>query len=328
MIPIEASLDPLFMLECVPGESGGGIDFAIVAANLRAAELTDASLVGKRLSATLPRPVLEALMPRCQRAMETGSIIEEGLTGQGPPAYCIVCRIVPIAGGVAVAYRDISASEAEHAMRASLRQKETLLKEIHHRVKNNLQVIASLLNLQAAHISDPSAFEMFQESQNRVRSIALFHEKLYQSPDLARIDVADYLRNLAMSLISSFGPRANGIDIHVDADHVLLDVDSAVPCGLIANELITNSLKHAFPVVAPPGHVMRGRIHVGFRRTGDNELMLRIADDGVGLPEALSLANVQSLGLQIVSTLTEQLGGRVDVARSPGADVRVTFAAS
>ncbi|MBM3133186.1 MAG: PAS domain S-box protein, partial [Chloroflexi bacterium] len=138
--------------------------------------------------------------------------------------------------------------KAEEQIRASLKEKEVLLKEIHHRVKNNLQVISSLLNLQAANLTDESTLVMFKESQNRVKSMALIHERLYQSKDLAKVDFTEYLQNLATHLFRTYGAKSSSIDLKVDVKDVSLSIDSAVPCGLIVNELLTNALKYAFPV--------------------------------------------------------------------------------
>lgn len=216
--------------------------------------------------------------------------------------------------------RDITERKREEEkIRASLREKEILLKEIHHRVKNNLQIISSLLNLQSAHIFDPRALEVFKEGQGRVRSMALIHEKLYQSEDLARVDFSEYISNLAAYLFRSYEVHAGAVRLSVEAEDVLLGVDTAIPCGLIINELVSNSLKHAFPDGGG------GSINIRLRPAGAERLRLTVADDGVGLPEGFDVRRTGSLGLQLVNTLARQLGGEVEVGGGAGAEFSITF---
>jgi two-component sensor histidine kinase len=227
---------------------------------------------------------------------------------------------------------------AEEQIKASLKEKELLLKEIHHRVKNNLQVISSLLNLQSKDIQDPSTMEMFRESQNRVRSMALIHEKLYRSDDLARIDVGEYVRNLAAFLVRSYRANTGPIALTINAHDTYLGIDSAVPCGLIINELVSNALKHAFSsrgdrppddVSACPGGQARedneNEIHIELRCDQDNRLTLIVADNGVGFPKDLDFRNTQSLGMQLVNTLVNQLRGTVELVSHGGAQFKITF---
>jgi PAS domain S-box-containing protein len=216
--------------------------------------------------------------------------------------------------------RDITERKAEEGkIKASLREKEVLLKEIHHRVKNNLQIISSLLSLQSAHIRDPRALEVFKEGQGRVRSMALIHEKLYRSEDFARVDFSEYIRNLAAYLFRSYEVSAGAVSLSVRAEGMLLPVDTAIPCGLILNELVSNSLKHAFP------DGRRGEISVTLRPEGDDRLTLCVADDGVGLPTGLKPHNSSSLGLQLVNTLARQLGGELAVRGGAGVEFKITF---
>jgi PAS domain S-box-containing protein len=194
--------------------------------------------------------------------------------------FAIEISLSPLAtaeGGMLVssAIRDITQRrQAEDQIKSSLKEKEVLLKEIHHRVKNNLQVISSLLRLQSASIKDPEALEMFKESHHRVRSMALVHEKLYQSSDLSRIRFAEYTQNLVDNLIRSYGVGANKIATKVDVGDFALDIDTAVPCGLIMNELLSNSFKHAFPGNSS------GEVRVELRAQNPTRLELTIADDG------------------------------------------------
>lgn len=215
--------------------------------------------------------------------------------------------------------RDITQRKrAEEQIQASLREKEVLLKEIHHRVKNNLQVTSSLLKLQSGYIQDAQALEMFAESQNRIRSMALVHEKLYQSSDLSRINFAEYVESLGTLLFRSYGIDKRQIILEVQAGSILLSVESAVPCGLIVNELLSNSLKHAFP------DGRRGTIRVALARE-QQQLLLTVTDDGVGLPAALDVEKTETLGLQLVRTLAHQLDGTVQVERRGRTQFTIAF---
>ncbi len=219
--------------------------------------------------------------------------------------------------------RDITVErEAGARLRASLAEKEVLLKEIHHRVKNNLQVIASMLRLQSEQIADAQVRELFLESQRRVRAMALVHERLYQAPDLARIDLAAYVRTLVSDLLRAYWVMAGHVTVRTEVDVPGVDVDQALALGLILNELIANCLKHAFPAGRP------GSITVSASRSRSAALLLVVSDDGVGLPPGLDPAHSPSMGLQIVSALAAQLGGTLSWRRCPGTDVTLIVPAS
>jgi len=210
---------------------------------------------------------------------------------------------------------------AEKLIRTSLKEKEILLKEIHHRVKNNLQVISSLLSLQSKTIKDGQALEKFKESQNRVKLMALFHEKLYQPKNLAEIDFGEYIRSIVTNLFHSYGSNPDVIALQTDInDTSLLDVDTAIPCGLIINELVSNSLKHAFTAGR------KGKVCIDFRLENDNKFMLTVSDNGVGMLDDLDFRNTKSLGLQLVNTLVEQLEGTIDLDRNGGTAFKIKFA--
>lgn len=202
---------------------------------------------------------------------------------------------------------------------ASLREKEILLKEIHHRVKNNLQIISSLLNLQANSIDDPFTLGQFQDSQNRIRSMALIHERLYRSDDLARVDYGTYLRDLTNSLMQTYRKYAQAVTLKVETDPILLDVDTAIPCGLIVNELVSNALKHAFP----DGRA--GEIGIEMRRCGEGRYRLVVRDDGVGIPAELDYRHSVSLGLQLVNSLTRQIDGTLELSQEGGTTFEILF---
>ncbi len=225
-----------------------------------------------------------------------------------------------VAQGLVGVTRDISQKKkAEAEINASLKEKEILLKEVHHRVKNNLQIISGLLNLQAQHITDPGAKEVYKESQNRVITMGLIHEELYQSKDLAQVDFAAYIQNLSSNLFASYGKEHGNVDLVLDAEHVDMIVDTAIPCGLIVNELISNSLKHAFPMEKA------GEVRVNFHSTGGGVYQLSVADSGVGLPAGFDFSRTKSLGLQLVTVMTELLGGTIELNQDCGTKFTITF---
>jgi PAS domain S-box-containing protein len=216
--------------------------------------------------------------------------------------------------------RDISERKrAEEYMCASLREKEILLREIHHRVKNNLQMISSLLNIQAKSVADPAALEMFKESQNRVRSIAVIHQKLHRSKDLARIDLADYIRDLVASLFHTYGITANQVALEMDVGPVQLGIETAIPCGLIINELVTNSLKYAFPEGA------KGVIGIALHAAGPETYTLAVQDSGGRFPPNVDIHKASSAGLQIVAALIKQLDGTLELQTNGQTAFRITF---
>jgi two-component sensor histidine kinase/HAMP domain-containing protein len=208
---------------------------------------------------------------------------------------------------------------AEEQVRASLNEKEILLKEIHHRVKNNLQIISSLLNLQVGKVTDPQTIQVLHESQSRVRSMALIHEKLYQSDSLARIDFGEYVKSLTTDLFRSYQRGLGRVQLKIEVDEVALELDQAVPCGLILNELMTNALKYAFP------DRRIGTLHVELSARPEHMLCLRVADDGAGMPPEFDSTTSKSLGLQLVQSLVAQLDGHLKVDNTSGTAFEVTF---
>jgi two-component system, sensor histidine kinase PdtaS len=208
----------------------------------------------------------------------------------------------------------------EERIQAALREKDILLGEIHHRVKNNLQVIHSLLELQSSKIEDAAALRLLRESQNRIKSMALIHQTLYQSKDFALVDFGAFLDTLAPSLVASYSVDSGRVGLSIEAADVSLPIDAAIPCGLIVNELISNALKHAFP----PG--TSGRIDIVLAREADGRVLLSVSDDGVGIPGSLDLANTTTLGLQLVNLLADQVGADVVVSRAHPTRFRLCFA--
>jgi len=208
--------------------------------------------------------------------------------------------------------------QALEQIKTSLHEKEVLLKEIHHRVKNNMQVITSLLSLQSKTIKDEQALSVFQDSQNRVKSMALIHETLYQSKDLSRINFAEYLQKLVAHVSRSYRIRPEAVKINIDVDDVSLPIDTAVPCGLIINELASNSLKYAFPADT------RGEVNIAFERA-DAQYVLRVSDTGVGLPSDFDPEMGKSLGMKLVRMLTGQLCGELECRNGVGTTFEIRF---
>jgi predicted ATPase/two-component sensor histidine kinase len=214
------------------------------------------------------------------------------------------------------------ASQAAVALEnAALEENGALLKEVHHRVKNNLQLISSLLNRQAGHIADPAVAGLFHESRNRVRAMALVHENLYRAGNYARVPMGEHVINLCRQIARAYGLNAGRIALTTEADDMQLDLDRAVSCGLLINELITNALKHAFP------HDGGGTIHVRLQRQSGNLCLLTVRDDGAGMAgdSAAAAAPAGSLGLQLIQDLTDQLGGSKTVEHLGGTRVAITF---
>jgi len=210
-----------------------------------------------------------------------------------------------------------AASAGRSRYEEQLRKTEVLLRDVHHRVKNNLQVVASLLGLQAEYVQDQRALDAFAESQNRVRAMALVHERMYQSSDLARIDLGAYVRDLAERMFTALGADP-GIALDVDVESISLPMDTVIPCGLLVSELISNSIKHAFP------QGRGGSVGVTLHRQ-DDRIALTVADDGVGFPQGVDYRHTETLGLQLVGILAEQLGATIDLSSSDGTRFSITF---
>ncbi len=215
-------------------------------------------------------------------------------------------------GKIAVESRSEELAKANGLLEQSLSEKVVLLKEIHHRVKNNLQIFSSMLYLQGKEIKDERDRELFADSQNRVRSMALIHERLYQSEDLNQVDFSQYVPSLVETLFSTYRNEDQHVSLCIEVEDLMLDLDRAIPCGLMINELVANSLKYAFPT----GQAGEISIHL---RLKDNELVeLVAADDGIGQPVEFDIKNSNTLGLQLIHILTRQLSGSLSVRKGEG----------
>ncbi len=251
------------------------------------------------------------------RVHKNGTLISVALT-----VSPIVDSAGKMIGASEIAHDITSWKLAEAAAKESLREKETLLKEIHHRVKNNMQLISSLLNLQGDHIQDLSTRAVFREAQQRIRSMALIHERLYRSSSLAQIEFADYLSNLVDMLTAAYAVNKDLVNVQVDAAPIVLNVESAVPLGLLLNELVSNSLKHGFP------EGRSGLIQITLACHQNNQVELIVRDDGQGFPTDFDWRNASSLGLKLVDILANQLKGEVELKSDQGIEFRLKFRAN
>ena len=232
--------------------------------------------------------------------------------------------IAPFPQGAIITAQDVSKQKlAQDEINRSLQEKEVLLNEIHHRVKNNMQIVTSLLKLQSQSIKDKRSLELFLNTQNRVRSMALIHEKLYKTEDFSKIDFGEYIRNLTAHLLISYHILPSQIKINVNIKDIVFNINVAIPCGLIINELVTNSLNHAF------SNSREGKIKVSITRKGTNGYLLVVKDNGKGLPsEAIELEDPTTLGLQLVSSLVSQLKGTLQYRYKEGAVFSIEFETS
>lgn len=206
----------------------------------------------------------------------------------------------------------------EEKIKASLREKNVLLREIHHRVKNNMQVISSLLNLQSRHTGDEKALDLLRGIQNRVKSMTLIHERLYQSEDIAKVSFVEHVQTLTSHLFSSYGIDPGNVKLNINIKDVLLDINTAIPCSLIINEIVSNSLKHAFP------DGRKGEIKVAMHPLNKKEIGLVVNDNGVGLPKGMDFRKTESLGLHLVRLLAEdQLHGDIKLDRTKGTNFNI-----
>jgi two-component sensor histidine kinase len=256
--------------------------------------------------------------------VEPGDLARTYSPGKGPVIFeATVFPLLSPHGEVlqiVALWRDVTdRKQAAVKMQTSLQEKELLLKEIHHRVKNNLQVISSLLSLQGSSIRDAGVRRLFEEARDRVRSMASIHEMLYASSDLARIDFSSYVSVLASQLFSSCNISLDRVKLEINVEPVTLGINLGVPCGLLINELVTNALRHAFP------NDRAGTITVSMRELPDHSIRLAVRDDGVGLPSDLDVENAESLGFQLVTTLVGQLNGTLEVKRENGTEFVVVF---
>lgn len=255
----------------------------------------------------------EIVQLETKRRRKDGSVLDVAIIGNG-------VTISPDKKGGYLIYTDIAKRKrTEEQILNSLLEKELLLQEVHHRVKNNLQVVSSLLYLQSKTIKDKNVVNMFVECQNRVKSISLIHERLYQTRDISRIDFDQYIKSLVYNLFDSFGVKAGQITFKLRSENIFMGTDTAIPCGLIINELVTNALKYAFP------DEQKGEISIEVIYHQDNKFTLCIKDNGVGLPEGYDFLNAETLGSRLVQSLVKQLDGILEIEANHGTEFKIKF---
>ena len=317
---IESAKDPISLYD----ENGIFLMANKAGAHSLGEEPTD--LMGRSLRDFFPPEIAKKQIELIKKVFST----EEGLDIEmfapyGGKDQWFITSLQPIYGydnhvnSVQVVSRDITdIKETQIKLEQALKDKDMLMKEIYHRVKNNLMVISSLLNLQSRYIKDEEARGIFKESQDRAHSMALIHERLYRSKDLKHMDFGDYIRTLAMDLFRTYMADPARVQLELEVEDVMIDINTAIPLGLIINELVSNSMKHAFP------NTKSGKIRVEFKEDS-NHCILEVSDTGVGFPSDIELGKTDSLGLQLVTSLTQQINGELELERSPGTTFRITF---
>jgi PAS domain S-box-containing protein len=277
-------------------------------------------------------PVFDTLDPKHHKGMKEiyakvfagESIISTETFGNGPNKVIFETRYNPIKAGnnitgIAIFSSDITAQKnSEEDILKSLKEKEVLLKEIHHRVKNNLQVISSILNLQTAYLKDKHTINILKECQNRIKTMAFIHESLYQNKDFSQINFSEYIVTLVKNLFYSFEANQQKIRPNFDVEPILLNLDTSIPCGLIVNELVSNALKYAFK------DSNEGAIFVELKKVG-GKIKMVIGDNGRGMPDEINYKNTETLGLQLVNTLTEQINGTISMKQNKGTIFEIIF---
>jgi PAS domain S-box-containing protein len=226
----------------------------------------------------------------------------------------------PSKRGLSVFVKDITKRKhTENQIKEALREKEVMLNEIHHRVKNNLQIIVSLLRIQLRSIKDEKIREFFKISQNRIKSMALIHDSLHKSKNLSRVNFSNYVRNMTTHLFSIYNEEARHVSLDLEAGEIYIDINRALPCGLIINELVSNSLKHAFP------KEREGKVGIKIDENMGKQFTLIVSDNGIGFPRELDIQNTDTLGMQLVRDLVLQLEGSIELDRNDGTTFKITF---
>lgn len=308
-------------------QSDDKIDFVNMAALKILGETNPDELIGKTISQFIHSDYQEIFNERYnnERTGEIEPLIDAKFARLDGTPVDIEIMSIPFTyeskSGIYRVFQDITKrSQSEEKIKASLKEKEILLREIHHRVKNNMQIISSLLKLQSKYIKDDMDLNLFKESRNMIKSMAIIHERLYHSEDLSRLNFKEYIGDLVNNLFQAYDVNNTVIKSKINVEDVTLGIDSAILCGLIINELVTNSIKYAFP-----DH-RKGEIEIDFRQTDENNFELIVSDNGVGIPEGLDIRKTESLGLRLITMLVDdQLEGEINLDRSKGTVFQIKF---
>ena len=318
---VESSSDHIFLL------NREGIFLASNKRGEKALLNADKTLIGSSLRTAYCPEAANLIYDQIEKVFESRrpATFEHSMQGVDGTRYYQVTlfpvvrdRSVWAIGGIS---RDVTRLKvAEDQIKASLKEKEVLLRELYHRTKNNMQVIIALLHLQSSNIKDKGTIDLFRETENRIKSMAMVHEKLYQAKNLSSIDLGEYIRDLLHLLSGSYRIRPEVVAVSADLDRIFVTIDTAIPCGLIINELISNCLKYAFP-----GN-MRGEVRVGLTRKEGSVIEIMVKDNGVGLPQNFDIDKSKSLGLRTVKNLTKyQLKGELSFTGHKGTEFRIRF---
>ncbi|NEP57009.1 MAG: PAS domain S-box protein [Symploca sp. SIO2G7] len=329
---IDNMLDSFGIYSAIRDESGQIVDFSIEYINAAAENsslLNKQEHIGQSLCQLFPfHRETELFAQYCQVVETAQPLIKESFiypnTNNLGQEKAFDLHAVKLGDGLVVCWRDISnRKQAEDQLRESLQEKETLLKEMHHRTKNSLQIICDLLHLYSRSLGEPQVLKLFEDSQNRVKAIWQIHEQLYQEDNSAQIDFPEHVTTLVNNICHSYGAENRAITCNVNAEPVLLTAKTALPCSLIINELVCNSLKSAFP--AQRG----GEIGVSIQNNqSQNQLILTVSDNGIGIPEDFDWYNPNYLGLQLVRSLTKQLEGRIELDLTQGTEFQIILSTS
>jgi PAS domain S-box-containing protein len=310
---LESTTDAFFAVDC---------DWRLTCVNTLAERLwnrTRAELLGNRLWDVFPEAIGGPFYQLYHEVMRTG---EPGHIEEFYPPFqrWFEVHVYPSPEGLSVYFRDITERrQAEAQMKRALKDNEVLLREVHHRVKNNLQVICSLLRLQARYTQDDSLLQVLRDCRERVYAMALLHDQLHRARDLSSVDLSEYLKNVASSLFCSYGVDSARIELRLHLQNITVAFDTAIPCGLIVHELVSNSLRHAFPDGAG------GRVSLNLRARTGGRVELTIADDGIGCHECTGGTSGKSLGLRLVTLLAEQMEAGVERSTTEGTQYRIRF---
>jgi len=277
--------------------------------------------LGRNLWELFPEDVDGPFYRLFEQAISTGAPAHlEEFYSHSPCDRWFEVHAYPSPEGLAVYFRDVTARRrADEKIKRTLQEKEVLLREVHHRVKNNLQMICSMLHLQERNLHDETLLYTLRECRERVLAMAMLHDQLHRAKDFSNIGLGEYIRNLAASLFCSYAVNSADVGLRMDIEDIAVAVDTAIPCGLIVNELISNSLRHAFP------HRRKGHVSLGLHARPGGWIELTIGDDGRGFPENAHPASTRSLGLWLVDLLADQIGAAVERSSSAGAQYRLVF---